>query len=97
MPEFIDFELSVEDNKNEEKDEEVSDNDLDSINYFIDDNYEVEDDRIFYQKFENAIASVDHILTEEYDKSISHIEKIESSSFCETSEEEAGVDNFKER
>ena len=30
MSEFIDFEASVEDNKNEEKDEEVSDNDLDS-------------------------------------------------------------------
>ena len=63
MPEFIDFEICVEDNKNEEKDEEVSDNDLDSINYFIDDNYEVEDDRIFYQKSENATASVDYILT----------------------------------
>ena len=36
MPEFIDFELSVEDNKNEEKDEEVSDNDLDSLSSFID-------------------------------------------------------------
>ena len=94
MPEFIDFELSVEDNKNEEKDEEVSDNDLDS---FIDDNDEVEDDRIFYQKFENATASVDDILTEEYHKTIAHIEKIESLSFCETSEEEAGVDNFKGR
>ena len=97
MPDFIDFELSVEDNKNEEKDEEVSDNDLDSLNYFIDDNDEVEDDRIFYQKFENATASVDDILTEEYDKLIAHIEKIESLSFCETSEEEAGVDNFKGR
>ena len=30
MSEFIDFEASVEDNKNEEKDEAVSDNDLDS-------------------------------------------------------------------
>ena len=36
MSEFIDFEASVEDNKNEEKDEEVSDNDLDSLSYFID-------------------------------------------------------------
>ena len=47
MPEFIDFELSVEDNKNKEKDEEVSDNYLDSLNSFIDDNDEVEDHRIF--------------------------------------------------
>ena len=47
MPEFIDFELSVEDNKNKEKDEEVSDNYLDSLNSFIDDNDEVEDQRIF--------------------------------------------------
>ena len=97
MPEFIDFELSVEDNKNEEKDEEVSGNDLDSLNSFTDDNDEVEDDRIFYQKFENATASVDDILTEKYDKTIAHIEKIESSSFCETSEEEVGVGNFKGR
>ena len=36
MSEFIDFEASVEDNKNEEKDEEVSDNDLDSLSSFID-------------------------------------------------------------
>ena len=36
MSEFIDFEVSVEDNKNEEKDEEVSDNDLDSLSSFID-------------------------------------------------------------
>ena len=97
MPDFTDFELSVKDNKNEEKDEEVGDNDLDSLNSFIEDNDEVEDDRIFYQKFENATASVDDILTEEYDKLIAHIEKIESLSFCETSEEEAGVDNFKGR
>ena len=47
MPEFIDFELSVEDNKNKEKDEEVSDNYLDSLNSFIDHNDEVEDHRIF--------------------------------------------------
>ena len=36
MSEFIDLEVSVEDNKNEEKDEEVSDNDLDSLSSFID-------------------------------------------------------------
>ena len=36
MSEFIDFEASAEDNKNEEKDEEVSDNDLDSLSSFID-------------------------------------------------------------
>ena len=36
MSEFIDFEASVEDNKNEEKDEEVSGNDLDSLSSFID-------------------------------------------------------------
>ena len=36
MSEFIGFEASVEDNKNEEKDEEVSDNDLDSLSSFID-------------------------------------------------------------
>ena len=43
MTDFIDFEISVEDdnNKNEEKDDEVSDSDLDSLKSFIDDNDEI--------------------------------------------------------
>ena len=71
MTDFTDFEVSVADNnKNEEKDDEVSDCDLDSWKSFIDDNYEIEKDRTFYQKSENITTSIDDVLREEYDKSI---------------------------
>ena len=61
---------------------------------FIDDNDEIENDRTFYQKFENVTISVDDVLKEEYDKSIVDIEIIEVSNFCETSEEEVEIDEF---
>ena len=97
MTDFIDFEVSVEDNnKNEEKDDEVSDSDLDSLKSFIDDNDEIENDRTFYQKFENVTTSIDDVLKEEYDKSIVGIQKIDVSNFCETSEEEIEIDEFKD-
>ena len=96
MTDFIDFEVSVEDNnKNEEKDDEVSDSDLDSLKSFIDDNDEIENDRTFYQKFENVTTSIDDVLKEEYDKSIVDIQKIDVSNFCETSEEEIEIDELK--
>ena len=91
MSEFTDFDISVEDNKNEEKDAEGSDNDLDSLSSFIDDNDEIEDGRIFYQKSENATASVDDISKEEFDKSIADPHKIELSNFCKTSEEDLEI------
>ena len=79
MTDFIDFEVSVEDNnQNEEKDDEVSDSDLDSLKSFIDDNDEIENDRTFY----------DDVLKEEYGKSIVDIQKTDVSNYCETSEEE---------
>ena len=82
MTDFIDFEVSVEDNnKNEEKDDKVSDSDLDSLKSFIDDNDEIENDRTFYQKFENVTTSIDHVLTKDYDKSIVDIGKIDISNF----------------
>ena len=60
MTDFTDFEVSVADNKkNEEKNDEVTDCDLDSLKSFIDDNYEIENDRTTYQKFENITNSVD--------------------------------------
>ena len=69
MTHFIDFEVSVEDNKkNEEKDDEVSDSDLDSLKSFIDDNDKIENDRTFYQKFENVTSSIDDVFKEKYDK-----------------------------
>ena len=68
MTDFTDFEVSVEDNdQNEEKDDEVSDNDLDSLKSFIDDNDEVENDRTLYQKFENVTTSIDNVLKEKYE------------------------------
>ena len=68
MTDFTDFEVIVEDNNvNEEKDDEVSENDLDSLKSFIDDNDEVEKDRTFYPKFENVITSIDDVLKEEYE------------------------------
>ena len=96
MTDFNDFDVSVEDNKqNEEKDDEVSDSDLDSLKSFIDDNDEIENGRTFYQKFENLTTSIDDVLKEEYDKSIVDIQKIDVTSFCETSEEEIEIDEFK--
>ena len=66
MTDFIDFEVSVEDNnKNEEKDDEVSDSDLDSLKSFIDDNDETENDRAFYQDFENITTFIGDISEEE--------------------------------
>ena len=97
MTDLIDFGVSVEDsNKNEEKDDEVSDSDLDSLKSFIDDNDEIENDRTFYQKFENVTTSIDDVLKEEYDKSIVDIQKIDVSNFCETSEEEIEIDEIKD-
>ena len=97
MTDFIDFEVSVEDNnKNDEKDDEVKDSDLDSLKSFIDDNDEIENDRTFYQKFENVTTSVHDVLKEGYDKSIVDIQEIDVSNFCETSEEEIEIDEFKD-
>ena len=64
MADFIDFEVSVEDNnKNEEKDDKVSDSDFDSLKSLIDDNDEIENDRTFYRKFKNVKTSI--VLKEE--------------------------------
>ena len=82
MTDFIDFEVSVEDNnQNEEKDSEVSDSGLASLESFIDDNDETENDRTFYQKFEKVTTSIDDVLKEDYDKSIVDIEKSDISNF----------------
>ena len=62
---------------------------------FIDDNDEIENDRTFYQKFENVTTSIDDVLKEEYDKSIVDIQKVDVSNFCETSEEEIEIDELK--
>ena len=99
MTDLIDFEVSVEgNNKNEEKDDEVSDSDLDSLKYFIDDNDEIENDWAFHKKFENITTSIDDVLKKESDKSIVDIQIIDVSNFCKTSEEEieTEIDKFKD-
>ena len=40
--------------------------------------------------------SIDDILKEEYHKSMGDIEKIDLSNFCETSEEEGEINEFKD-
>ena len=97
MTDFIGFEVGVEDNnKNEEKDDEVSDSDVDSLTYLIHDNDEIENDRTFYQKFEIVTTSIDDVLKEEYDKRIVDIQKNDVSNFCKTSEEKIEIDGFKD-
>ena len=48
MAEFIDFEVNVEEQNEKDKEDEVSDDDLDSLKSFIDDS-EVENDKTSYQ------------------------------------------------
>ena len=96
MTDFIGFEVGVEDNnKNEEKDDEVSDSDVDSLTYLIHDNDEIKNDRTFYQKFAIVTTSIDDVLKEEYDKRIVDIQKIDVYNFCKTSEEKIEIDGFK--
>ena len=96
MTEFIDFEVSIEDtnqNVEEEENNEVSDND--SLKSLID-NEKIKSDKTFYHKFENVTASIDGVLKQEYDKSMGDIEKVDFSDFCEISEEENHLDEFKD-
>ena len=60
---------------------EVSD--VDSLKSFIDDKTEIQEDGTCYFKFENATKSIDETLAE-------------VSIFCESSEEEGEIDEFKE-
>ena len=68
--------------------------DLDLLKNFIDDN-EIENDKTFYQQFQNVSNSTDDIWKEEFDKSMGDIEKTDLSNFCETSEE-GEIDDFKD-
>ena len=96
MTDLIDFEVSVESkNKNEQSEDEVSDSDLDSLKPFIDDNDEIENDRTFYQNFQNVTTSIDDVLKEAYDKSIVDNQKIDVSNLCERSED-IEIDEFKD-
>ena len=66
------------------------------MKFFIDDNDEIENNKTFYQKFQNVATSTDDVLKEENDKSIVDIQKIDVSNFCETSEEKIEIDELKD-
>ena len=63
---------------------------------FIDNNDEIENDRKVYQNFENVTTSIDDVLKEGYDKSMVDIEKVDIFDFCETSDKEVELDEFKD-
>ena len=59
MAEFINFEVGVEEDNNEEEENEVSDDsDLDSLSSFID-NKETENDVNFYRNFDNVETDIE--------------------------------------
>ena len=92
---FIDFKATVASDQEVGSEDEVSD--VDSLHSFIDDNTEVENDRTCYYAFENATKSVDETLAEECNESMREIDEMnEISNFCETSEDENEVDDFKD-
>ena len=95
MANFINFEVGVESPTND-PDNEVSEY-SDSFESFMDDDDEDNAllSRSFYHKFENLNVFVDETLEEDYEKSLVDIENLECSDFCETSEEEGEIDEFK--
>ena len=95
MAELIVFAVSVEEQKEKDKKDEVSDDDFDSLKSFIDD-YDIENDRTLYQLFENVSNSIDDNLKEEFNKSVGDVEKLDLSKLCETSEEEGEIEDFKD-
>ena len=93
---FIDFEATVASDNEVGSEDEVSD--VDSLKSFIGDKTKIEEDRTCYYKFENATKSISETLAEEFDESMREIEDLnEVSNFCESSEEEGGLDEFKEK
>ena len=72
MADFINFEVSVEDEVQEEENE-VSDCDLDSLSSFTD-NEVTEHDVNFYRNFDNVETDIEQTLKDEYDKSLEEID-----------------------
>ena len=96
MAEFINFEVSVEDDKEIKK---VSDNsdlysDVDSISSFFDDD-EQGNDIDFYHNFNNVEADIEQALKHQYDEGIKDLQDFdEISNLFQSSEDEAEIDNF---
>ena len=94
MADFINVEVSVEDEVQEKEVNEVSDSDLDSLSSFID-NEETEDDVNFYCNFDNVETGIEQTLKNEYGKSLEEIDDCdEISNLSESSENEAEIDEF---
>ena len=93
MVQFIDFEVGVEEDIKE--DDEVSDDsDLDSLSSFID-NEETDNEVNFYCTFNNVETGIEETLKAEYEKGLEDIGNFDDiSNLCESSEDEAEIDNF---
>ena len=77
MAEFINFEVGVEEDNNDEEENEVSDDsDLDSLSSFID-NKETENDVNFYRNFDNVETDIEQTLKAEYDRNLEDIENFD--------------------
>ena len=77
MTEFINFEVGVEEDNNEEEENEVSDDsDLDSLSSFID-NKDTENDVNFYRNFDNVETDIEQTLKADYDRGLEDIENFD--------------------
>ena len=94
MAQFIDFEVDVEEDAEENEVSEY-DSDLDSLSSFID-NQEKGNELSFYRLFNNVETDIEETLKKEYEDGLKDIEKLdEISNLCESSEEELEIDDFK--
>ena len=92
MAKFIDFEVGVEEDI--EDDGVSDDSDLDFLSSFID-NEETDIDVNFYCSFNNVEIDIEETLKVEYEKGLEDIENFdEISNLCESSDDEAEVDDF---
>ena len=77
MAEFINFEVGVKEDNNDEEENEVSDDsDLDSLSSFID-NKETENYVNFYRNFDNVETDIEQTLKAEYDRGLEDIENFD--------------------
>ena len=77
MAEFINFEVGVEEDNNDEEENEVSDDsDLDSLSSFID-NEQAENDVNFYRNFDNVETDIEQTLKADYDRGLEDIENFD--------------------
>ena len=81
MAEFINFEIGVEEDNNEEETEVSGDSDLDSLSSFID-NEETENDINFYRNFDSVETDIEQILKAKYDKGLEDIEILMKFQIC---------------